>query len=152
MINPAFLNLSDAQLLALTIYGEARGETVDGQIAVGTIVLERVEHGGWYGSNIHEVCLKKYQFSCFNEFDKGYGKILHIAENWDEAIATNFSLMGCHALAVGLLAGKIPRTQALADSHAKNYLNPTYAAPTKEKWLGKGMNIVATIGNHEFFA
>jgi spore germination cell wall hydrolase CwlJ-like protein len=152
MINPAFLQLDDKQVMGLTIYGEARGEPVEGQIAVGTVIMERVDHRDWDGKTVKEVCLKKYQFSCYNEWDHNYGKLLHIAENWDECMATDFNLMGCYAIAVGMLGGKTPKNKILESVHAVQYLNPLYSMPTKSKWLDAGMKVVAAIGHHEFFA
>jgi spore germination cell wall hydrolase CwlJ-like protein len=52
-----FGHLSDKQLMALTIYGEARGEAKEGKVAVGSVILERVEHRRWDGETIPEVCL-----------------------------------------------------------------------------------------------
>ena len=47
--------LSDDKLLCLTIYAEARGEPREGKIAVGSVILERVDHRNWDGKNIKEV-------------------------------------------------------------------------------------------------
>ena len=151
-MNPAFLKLDEKQVMGLTIYGEARGEPIEGKIAVGTVILERVDHRDWDGTTVKEVCLKRRQFSCYNEFDKEYGKMLHIAENWDASIATDFCLMNCYTVAVGLLSGKIPRDPVLSKAHVCQYLNPKWAEPTREAWIKSGMKVVATIKNHEFFA
>ncbi len=37
-------NTSDIQLLARAINGEARGESYEGQVAVGAVILNRVKH------------------------------------------------------------------------------------------------------------
>lgn len=37
-------NTSDLQLLARAINGEARGESYEGQVAVGAVILNRVKH------------------------------------------------------------------------------------------------------------
>lgn len=145
--NKSFLKLSDAQIMALTIYGEARGESVEGQIAVGSVILERVDHRNWDGKTIREVCLKKWQFSCFNENDPNYGKLLHIAEQWDEEIATNAALNSCWGIALGLVSYNIPRTPEIAASHCCQYA--TKAGLGGVTWDDK-MKIVAEIGNHFF--
>ncbi len=46
-----FQDLTDAQLLAVCLYGEARGETDCGKIAVASVIKERVKKGGlvWHG-------------------------------------------------------------------------------------------------------
>ncbi|WP_010297196.1 cell wall hydrolase [Candidatus Odyssella thessalonicensis] len=67
--------MNDVQILARTIYGEARGEyyRVDGGlaslIAVGNVVNNRYKQQSWYGKTIAEVCQKPYQFSCWNPND-----------------------------------------------------------------------------------
>ena len=40
-------NSSDLNLLARLIYGEARGESYTGQVAVGAVVLNRVKHSSF---------------------------------------------------------------------------------------------------------
>ena len=40
-------NVSDVQLLARAINGEARGETYEGQVAVGAVILNRVAHSSF---------------------------------------------------------------------------------------------------------
>lgn len=69
------LRNQDIDTLARTIYGEARGEYKNPKIglkaltAVGYVVLNRYLEKKWYGSTIEDVCLKPYQFSCWNKSD-----------------------------------------------------------------------------------
>lgn len=65
----------DVTFLALTIWGEARGEGRDGMLAVAHVVKNRCERGGWFGSSIREVCLKNFQFSCWNKSDPNSKKL-----------------------------------------------------------------------------
>lgn len=148
-VNESFLKLSDAQLMGLTIYGEARGESTDGKIAVGTVILERVDHRDWDGKTVREVCLKPWQFSCFNPNDKNYGRLLNIAEQWDEAMAVNGILNECYEIAIGLLSGRIQRTPELAYWHACQYA--TARGSQDARWDDK-MKVVAKIGAHIFYA
>jgi spore germination cell wall hydrolase CwlJ-like protein len=144
-----FRRLDDRQILALTLYGEARGESAEGKIAVGSVILERVDHRAWDGKTIQEVCLKKYQFSCFNAGDPNLGKLTAIAENWDAAMATDPALNDCYGIACGLIDGRIPRTPEIAAAHCCQYLTP--AARKSADWW-KSMNMVARVGGHEFYA
>lgn len=66
----------DLDIGAKTIAGEARGETMLGQQAVAWVILNRVRadlHGDnkpdWWGEGIAGVCLKSFQFSCWNAND-----------------------------------------------------------------------------------
>ena len=55
--------------MAKTMWGEARGEGKSGLVAVGWVIRNRCQSGGWFGNTIRKVCLKPYQFSCWNEDD-----------------------------------------------------------------------------------
>lgn len=73
----------EVEVLARTIYGEARGETVRGKEAVACVVLNRVQRakdrsGYWWGDSIESVCFKPWQFSCWNENDPNHQKILSV--------------------------------------------------------------------------
>jgi spore germination cell wall hydrolase CwlJ-like protein len=148
-MNASFLKLNAAQIMALTIYGEARGESDAGKVAVGSVILERVDHRAWDGRTVQEVCLRKWQFSCFLENDPNFGKLLNIAENWDAAMATNPALNECYGIAVGLLNGTIPRTPEIARFHCCQYA--TEAGAESAKW-DDHMKLIAEIGNHRFYA
>lgn len=150
-MNQAFQLLDEKQVMAITICREAGGEPDEGKLAVGTVILERVDHRDWDGHTVKEVCLKPLQFSCFNSFDKGYGKTLHMAEQWDECFSTDFSLMNCYSLVVGMLSLVIPRHPILAAAHCCQYLNPKWAPEAKAKWLAAGMKVILKVGGHEFF-
>ena len=82
MDNEQLLKLSDLDILALTVYGEARNQPIEGQVAVANVILNRLESRQW-GSDIKSVCLARKQFSCWNENDPNR-KIL-------EAMATKLS-------------------------------------------------------------
>ena len=61
----------DVDILARTIYGEARGETDEGKRAVGLCILNRYKSKKWFSANtIAEVCQKPLQFSCWNKNDQ----------------------------------------------------------------------------------
>ena len=67
------MNDHDLDLLARTIYGEARGEFAKygpaALIAVGNVIVNRWKRRGKFGCTLAEVCLKSKQFSCWNEDD-----------------------------------------------------------------------------------
>lgn len=52
----------DIALLAAVISAEARGESYEGQLAVGCVVLNRLEHDHW-GDTLEEVLYQKNQFA-----------------------------------------------------------------------------------------
>jgi len=57
------ISREDILLLARIIHGEARGESFKGKVAVGAVVLNRVESKR-FPDSIREVILQKGQFSC----------------------------------------------------------------------------------------
>lgn len=151
---PIFEALDEAQLMALCIEREAGGESVEGKIAVGTVILERVDHRKWDGDTVHEVILKPWQFSwTMPEAGRAYyEEAVEVAANWGEHYAYSESLQICMGIAVGLLNGSIPRDPDLAAVHCCQYLNPRVAPRTRDEWLKKGMKIIKDIGRHEFYA
>jgi len=62
-------------VLARTIYGEARGEGIPERAAVASVILNRAKIGGWWGNTIAEVCRFPWQFSCWNIRDPNLEKL-----------------------------------------------------------------------------
>ena len=66
--------MSDTDILARTIFGEARGEGLEGMEAVACVIINRVKAKKWFTGyelingvkvpNVAQTCLKKAQFSC----------------------------------------------------------------------------------------
>jgi len=94
-------SMSDRVFLALTIWREARGETTDAQIGVAFVILNRVKHPGWWGTDIQSVIFKKWQFSSFTDpndkqlttwpssTDISWNKALQIANDTIDGITVN---------------------------------------------------------------
>lgn len=58
--------LPDEAIHALTLYGEARGEPIEGIIAVSCAIRNRAQDAKHrWGTTYREVCLQKAQFSCW---------------------------------------------------------------------------------------
>lgn len=81
----------DLQIMARTLWGEARGDGAEGIEAVARVIINRFKAKKWFtGYRIEEgqkvadikaTCLKKAQFSCWNKNDVNYYKILCLTEN-----------------------------------------------------------------------
>lgn len=68
----------DRDILARTLWGEARGESPVGQIAVAWTIQNRVNDGkakSWWGEGYAGVCQKPYQFSCWSRNDPNYASL-----------------------------------------------------------------------------
>lgn len=101
------MTYTDTEILARTIYGEARGEYVRLEggmaslIAVGNVVMNRVKAKSWYGKTIQEVCRKPWQFSCWNENDPNRNLLLQ--PNISDPV-----FVVCLQAASGIVSGQWP--------------------------------------------
>jgi spore germination cell wall hydrolase CwlJ-like protein len=138
-----FLNLDETKLLALCVYGEARGEPPAGKLGVASVVMNRRRAGGWYGPTIREVVLKEKQFSCFNPSDKNYVGLMAIASNWDKSFQKNPALREVFRIAEGVING---------DLRDNVFGAPHYNTINCDPEWDDNMQLVAVIGKHEFFA
>lgn len=95
-------------ILARTMWGEARGERVAGMEAVAHVVFNRRDARRWWGSTIEAVCHKPFQFSCWNEGDRNRGQLMTIdGTNAEFAAALNVAQA---------LAAMSPTERARADT------------------------------------
>lgn len=132
--------MPDEEILATTIFLEAGGESIKGKLAVGWVVLNRVKLGRRHygsGGGISGVCLKPFQFSCFNSNDPGLGKSLGINKN-------SQVYMSCLEAAREVLAGKVEDPTG----GATHYFNPRVCGIPK--W-SRGMDFCGQIGRHFFY-
>ena len=78
-----FFQELEADTLARTIWGEARGEGSIGMQAVAAVIINRLavsRYKGkfWWRNSIIDICQKPYQFSCWNRDDPNYRKLLSV--------------------------------------------------------------------------
>lgn len=67
----------EVDVLARTLWGEARGEGTAGMQAVVCVILNRLcvarQKGKfWWGNDLIGICQKPYQFSCWNKNDPNF--------------------------------------------------------------------------------
>lgn len=71
----------DKQIAGRTLWQEARGEPLAGQIAVADVFVNRLKSGRW-GKSLAEVCLWRNQFSGWLSSDaNNYGPSIRLAED-----------------------------------------------------------------------
>jgi len=118
---------------ALTVYHEARGESIEGQVAVAHVILNRAIKRGL---SVQQVVSQTKQFSCYNN-----GKP---------------PIKDYHSFVVACEAVNRAREERL---HGKNlyrathYLNETLVIARRGRlpgWVGE-MQKVAVIGQHSFY-
>lgn len=128
-------------IVALTIFGEARGEPVDGQIAVACVIRNRVRDLRW-PDDYSGVCLQKKQFSCWNPNDPTYPEIVKAAER---TLISGMSpiLKQCEWIASGVIRGAVlDITDRANHYHARTIKTPRWA---------KGMVMTGAKGQHVFY-
>lgn len=128
-------------IVAKTLYDEARGEDIEGLKAVASVIYNRA---GGDSQNFPAVCLKKYQFSCWNGLNDvertpaGY----YIVTPATSTQATKDMWGLCMELAKEMFKGEF---QSTIDKRNIFY-NPNKSSPN---W-GDVMKDPKIIGNHKF--
>lgn len=124
-------------ILARTLWGEARGEGKVGMQAVANVVMNRVAKPGWWGQGIISVCLKPKQFSCWNGDDPNLPKVQAVTTD-DSAFVTALEI------ANEAVAGTLADITMGATSYKENVL------PWPSAW-GTQVDPLVVIGNHSFY-
>ena len=114
----------DVALLARLISAEARGESYEGQVAVGAVVLNRVEHPSFPGT-LSGVIYQSGAFSCLQD------------GQWDQPVSDS-----AYSAARDALNGWDPTGGAIY------YFNPATATSS---WIWS-RPLIITIGKHRFCA
>lgn len=142
------MNIRSEDILAMarTLWGEARGETREGQIAVAWTIRNRAENPGWWSrkrgdgipdDTIEAVCLAPSQYSCWWD-----GQAKKVRSQTKE------SLGNIYKLAEEILSDKILDNTNGAN-HYHTIARPAYASKWPPEWT-KNKNGV-TIGRHIFY-
>jgi hypothetical protein len=131
----------DHEIMAKTLWGEARGESTEGQIAAAFVMrnrAERVEFAGrLVGSDgaVAKICLAPWQFSCWNTDDPNRGQMLKLAP---AEYSKQYDIAG------DVLESVIQDPTNGADYYHNRFMQPypAWAAVYKQ---------TAVIGNHIFY-
>jgi len=130
----------DVDVLARTIYGEARGESVRGKEAVACVIMNRVKRakdrgGYWWGDSVEKVCLRPWQFSCWNANDPNRAKLEQV-EPGHRVFDT------CLRIARRAVSGCLNDTTRGATHYHTEHVNPPWS---------RGRPACAEIGRHLFY-
>ena len=135
-----FCRQMEVDVLARTLWGEARGEGVAGMKAVACVVLNRFEIAEekgryWWGNTIIQICQKPYQFSCWNRSDPNFYKLQDVGKD-DPVFVT--ALRIARRAAEGLLEDI---TLGATHYHAKGI----------EPYWARAEHMTVQIGRHVFY-
>lgn len=130
----------EIDVLARTLWGEARGEGPGGMQAVANVILNRLKIAKsrgrfWWGNDIIGICQKPYQFSCWNKSDPNFHKVQTIDR--DDAVFVT---------ALRIAARSLLDVPVDATNGATHY----HAIGITPKWT-IGITPTATIGHHIFY-
>lgn len=144
----------DIEIGARTLYGEARGESFQGRVAVAHVIMNRVladlrgdNKPDWWGEGIEAVCLRAFQFSCWNANDPNRMTIERVTVD-DPAFLECTGIMALVAAArLGrkTIAGALANDPTFGSTHYK-----VTSLPWPKDW-GEPRTSVCSIGWHSFY-
>ena len=126
---------SDVLVMAQTIWGEARGESNEGQYAIGHVIKNRFDSNKWFSADSLEgVCKKKWQFSCWNEDDPNKEKMEKLTQE---------DIKDFIEIANNVLDGSKESNVGKATHYYADYIK-------EPKWA-EGKTPITKIGFHHFY-
>ena len=126
-------------LLTALIWGEGRGERIEGKLAIGCCVRNRVNDKRW-PNTYEEVILQDKQFSCFNLEDQNHHSVLNAllpSQKWKDPVWRE-----CRWAAYAVIDNWVRDV-----THGANHYNTTGCDPAWDD----DMVLTVVIGGHEFF-
>lgn len=144
--------LSDQQVVALTLWGEARSERIEGRIAIACVLRNRVTtQRRAFGWTLRGACLKPWQFSCW--LDAGgranHALVMDAARGLIVERPLPVRLRECLWIADGLIRDQFQDTVR----GATHYYSPAGMVPRDRvpEWA-RGRVPVVVVGHHRFYA
>ena len=136
--------LSPAQVVAMTIWAEARAEAIEGEVAVGCVIRNRLLRPKRFADTWAGVCLAKWQFSCW--IPQGGEQNYRMLMSRCEASLAGAQPWPAQALwiAQGIISGAIEDRVVGADHYFASWM------PKPPAW-SKGLYPVTIIGVHRFY-
>lgn len=138
----------DITTMALTVWGESRGQSQEGQRAVANVIKNRWLNPGWWSrqandgindDTIEAVCKDAYQFSCWNKNDPNRQKL----EDSNTQKRIDFKLI--KSMCTDVIFNEKAKDQTLGADH---YC--TLAVAKKTVWAQNRVPTVI-IGDHAFY-
>lgn len=145
--------LTDRVALICTLSGEAAGEPIQGQIAVGCAIRNRVaadlghdQKPDWWGEGYRGVCLALNQFSCWWENTPNSDRLYELAALLMARQIVDPRVTQLAWVAEGIIGGALLDLTGGAD----HYCTTALLKKQPPAW-SRGAAQTAVIGGHTFF-
>lgn len=130
------LALREREVVAATLWGEARNQGREGLRAVACVIANRARTRYRRCADARAVCLDRWQFSCWNEGDPNRARMLAVVRRPDVEFGVALEL------ADELLAGRLEDITHGARHYHTSRIKPFWA---------RGKMPCAALGNHLFY-
>lgn len=138
--------MEDELYLSLTLYGEARGEPIQGIVAVASIIRNRVLHRS---KSYMFVCLEKAQFSCWNIDDANYPILTGMLKNPASSLFRDKYYIQCNYVAKGIINGQILSNISTAENYMTIKRYKEIKANEPKHWANK-LRVLDEVGSQVF--
>lgn len=137
MLDPVPVTDEDLEILARTLYGEARGEPLEGRQGVAWVIRNRVmwRPPQWWGDTVFGVCIKTDQFSCWNVGDPNSAKANGVS-------VTDPTFLELVAIGDAVMRGEIPDPTKGSTHYERIGAGASWA---------KGQPVAAILGGQAFY-
>lgn len=145
-LEPELAALNPSQLTVITLWGEARGEPIEGQVGVANVIRNRLLRGDW-GPSRTDVIGAWAQFSCLwpSLGGKNFKAVLEAAERYAREGAFSPSLRQLEWVEEGVFGERIlDNTRGACHYFA--------AGTTIPYWAVGSATYVGQLGRHLFYA
>ena len=130
-------------LLIRTMYGEAAGESPQGQAAVAHVILNRTRQPGYGGSSVRDVVMAPKQFEPWGNPD-ARRRMLSL-----DPSSPKYQELA--RIALGVAEGTIPDPTGGATHFANEAIVRQRRGGAVAPWMAKMADTAQTIGNHTFY-
>lgn len=137
---PLKLSMDDEDAAVRTVWGEARNQPFEGQVAVAFVIRNRATWNPptWWGHTVQTVCLKPWQFSCHNPDDPNCKALADLSSN--------------NLTYVAIESGVVRPVMAAAILDPTNGATHYKVRGTKASWDQAVLDIQpVSIGAHDFY-
>jgi N-acetylmuramoyl-L-alanine amidase len=131
---------TDLQYLAVTMWGEARGEGIDGMRAVGHVILNRAESAS-YDNSVRAVVMRPWQFSVWNTGDPTRPRLERLINGW-QPVGRDGEMW----LIAQAIAREILENRSTDPTNGAVYYHADYVSPN---WSRNAIG--SQIGGHVFY-